>query len=150
MLGGSGHHCIKDLLFHIACVQDGWIHEDILRVEPVLASDGALKNTEGGPAYAGFALKTLVDYWKAVEQSTLAYLSTLTNEELKRIVAVHDSPAERFTVNGLRWHVMIHEMQHTAQIANAFAHARHQAAFIGSFVLLAAGGVRLVTLPRGA
>ena len=26
MLGGSGHHCIKDLLFHIACVQDGWIH----------------------------------------------------------------------------------------------------------------------------
>jgi uncharacterized damage-inducible protein DinB len=32
-------------------------------------------------------------------------------------VIVHDSPEERFTVDGLLWHVMIHEMRHTAQIA---------------------------------
>jgi uncharacterized damage-inducible protein DinB len=36
---------------------------------------------------------------------------------LKRIVILHDAPEERFTVDGLLWHVMIHEMRHTAQIA---------------------------------
>nr|WP_161571020.1 DinB family protein [Granulicella sibirica] len=28
-----------------------------------------------------------------------------------------NEPAERYTVDGLLWHVMIHEMRHTAQIA---------------------------------
>ena len=42
---------------------------------------------------------------------------TATFDELKRIVILHDAPEERFTVDGLLWHVMIHEMRHTAQIA---------------------------------
>jgi hypothetical protein len=45
------------------------------------------------------------------------YLATLTEDELKPIVTLHDSPQERYTVDGLLWHVMIHEMRHTAQIA---------------------------------
>jgi uncharacterized damage-inducible protein DinB len=117
LLGGSELHCIKDLAFHVAGVEDFWIHEDILREQPVLKTTPALKDTEGGPAYAGVALGTLLDYWRAVEQSTLAYLAALTDDELRRIVIVHDSPAERFTVDGLLWHIMIHEMRHTAQIA---------------------------------
>jgi uncharacterized damage-inducible protein DinB len=50
-------------------------------------------------------------------QSTLTYLATLTDDELKRIVTSHDAPEERYTVDGLLWHMMIHEMRHTAQIA---------------------------------
>jgi uncharacterized damage-inducible protein DinB len=73
--------------------------------------------TSCGPVYAGFALETLLDYWRVVEQSTLTYLATLTDDDLKRLVILHDSPEERFTVDGLLWHVMIHEMRHTAQIA---------------------------------
>lgn len=72
LLGGSRLHCIKDLVFHVANVEDGWIHQDILRDEPVLKTTPALKDTEGGPAYAGLALRTLLDYWRVVEQSTLA------------------------------------------------------------------------------
>lgn len=117
LLGGSELHCIKDLVFHIAGVEDFWIHEDILRQRPVLKANPALQDTQGGPAYAGFPLQTLLDYWKSVEQSTLTYLAALTDDELKRIVIVHDAPSERFTVDGLLWHVMIHEMRHTAQIA---------------------------------
>jgi uncharacterized damage-inducible protein DinB len=30
---------------------------------------------------------------------------------------LHDPPGEQFTVDGLLWHVLIHEMRHTAQIA---------------------------------
>ena len=46
----------------------------------------------------------MLDYWRDVEQ-------------LRRVVAVHDSQDERYRVDGLLWHVMIHEMRHTAQIA---------------------------------
>jgi hypothetical protein len=75
-----------------------WIHEDILHEQRVLKTTPALKDTQGGPAYAGFALGMLLDYWRAVEQSTLTYLAALT-------------------VDGLLWHVMIHQVRHTGQIA---------------------------------
>ena len=117
LLDGARLHCIKDLVFHVASVEDFWIHEDIRREQPVLETMAALKHTQGGPVYGGFVLETLLDYWRVVEQSTLTYLAALTDDELKRIVIVHDAPEERYTVDGLLWHVMIHEMRHTAQIA---------------------------------
>ena len=117
LLNGARLHCIKDLVFHVAVVEDCWLHEDILRDEPVRKTIPAFKDAEWRNVYAAFALKTLLDYWRLVEQSTLAYLATLTDAEMKRIVIVHDAPEERYTVDGLLWHVMIHEMRHTAQIA---------------------------------
>jgi hypothetical protein len=44
-----------------------WIHEDIQRDEPVRKTNPALKNIRGGPVYAGFALDTLLDYWRVGE-----------------------------------------------------------------------------------
>jgi uncharacterized damage-inducible protein DinB len=118
LLNGERLHGIKDLVFHVATVEDGWLHEDILRDEPVWESIRALKDIPlGKPVSAGFALKTLLDYWRVVEQRTLRYLATLTDDESRRIVVVHDAPEERYTVDGLLWHVMIHEMRHSAQIA---------------------------------
>jgi uncharacterized damage-inducible protein DinB len=117
LLDGARLHCIKDLVFHVAVVEDCWLHEDILRDQPVLTNIPALKGAKWEPVYAGFALKTLLDYWRVVEQSTITYFTRLTDDELRRIVIVHDAPEERYTVDGLLWHVMIHEMRHTAQIA---------------------------------
>jgi len=127
LLDGSRFHCIKDLVFHVPVVEDSWIHEDILRDPPVWKTISALKDTEWEPVYAGFVLETLLDYWRLVEQSTLAYLAALTDDELKRIVILHDAPEERFTVDGLLWHVMIHEMRHGTDCRVA-ALAGHQAA----------------------
>jgi uncharacterized damage-inducible protein DinB len=118
LLGGPRMHCIKDLVFHAAVVEDCWLHEDILRLQPLWETIPAFNGCDRwGPVYADFMLETLLDYWRVVEQSTLTYLATLTDDELKRIVIVHDAPVERYTVDGLLWHVMIHEMRHTAQIA---------------------------------
>lgn len=39
-----------------------------------------------------------------------------TEDELKRIVTLHDSPEEQYTAERLLWHIMIDEMRHTAQI----------------------------------
>jgi len=76
-----------------------------------------LKDTKGGPVFAGFALETLLDYWRVVEQSTVTYLSSLDDDELNRIVTVHDRPGKRYTVDGLLWNLIIHEARHVAQIS---------------------------------
>jgi uncharacterized damage-inducible protein DinB len=117
LLSGSRFHCIKDLLFHIPDVEDGWINGDIRQIQMVQNTVPVLRNSEGGPVYASFSLDTLLDYWRLVEQSTLAYLAALNDEELSRVVPLQDWPEKRFTVDGLLWHVMIHEIRHTAQIA---------------------------------
>ncbi len=117
LLNGERFHCINDLVFHVASTEDFWIREEILREQPVWQTVPAFKDSPGGPVYAGFALKMLLDYWRAVEQSTLTYLATLTDDELKRIVSVHDRPGKRYTVDGLLWNIVIHEARHVAQIS---------------------------------
>ena len=117
LLGGAKFHCIKDLLFHIPNVEDFWLLEEILREQPVWQTIPAFKDAPRGLVYAAFELKTLLDYWRAIEQRTLAYLPTLTDDELKRIVTVHDRPGKRYTVDGLLWNLIIHESRHVAQIS---------------------------------
>lgn len=116
LLNGSRFHCIKDMVFHIAEVEDGWINMDILREQPVQSTIPALNNAGDISNFADFDLEVLLNYWLRVEQKTLGYIATLTDEELKRVVILHDSPDEQFSVDGLIWHVMIHEMRHSAQI----------------------------------
>ncbi len=117
LLNGNRFHCIKDLIFHIAVTEDFWLQEEILRVEPLRQSTSAFKDTKGGPIHAPVPLATLFDYWRLVEQSTLAYLPTLTAHELQRVVSVHDRPGKRYTVDGLLWNLILHESRHVAQIS---------------------------------
>src|SRR5208282_4719249 len=64
LLDGPRLHSVKDLVFHIAAVEDGWLHEDILREPPVINTIPALKDTaRWRPVYSGFPLGTLLDYW---------------------------------------------------------------------------------------
>jgi uncharacterized damage-inducible protein DinB len=115
LIGGPRFQCVKDLVFHIAGVEDGWLHYTIQQDEPVQLRTPVIKDIQEGPFCAEIPLNTLLDYWRAVEQSTLNYLATLTGDELNRLV--DDSPTDRFKLDGVLWHVMIHEMRHTAQIA---------------------------------
>ncbi len=115
LLDGARFHCVKDLVFHIPDVEDGWINGDIRRERFVQNDIPDLRN--GGPDFSGFALEMLLEYWRMVESSTLDYLPTLTGAELQRRVHVEDWPEKVLTVDGLLWHVMIHEMRHTAQTA---------------------------------
>jgi hypothetical protein len=90
LIPGDRFHSIKDLVFHIADVEDGWLHGDILRTPPVQMSFPSLAKTNG-PIFDAFPLALLLDYWRAVEQSTLAYLATLNKAELNRIVTEQGS-----------------------------------------------------------
>ena len=115
LLDGRKFHCIKDLVFHVPTVEDGWINLDILRRAPVLQTDPALKDCEDGPFFADVPLADLLAYWRAVEEHTRGYLATLTADELGRGVPVEGWGAS-VKVDGLLWHVAIHEIRHTAQI----------------------------------
>lgn len=117
VLPGGRFHCIKDLVAHIPAVEDSWIHEDILLDTPVWDTVAAMVGAQDGPFYADFALTDLLDYWRQVEASTLVYLARLSPGELARPVAVGPRRDRHFTADALLWHVLIHEMRHTAQIA---------------------------------
>ena len=71
------------------------------------------------PFYDAFALDTLLEYGRAVEQSTLSTSLRFRTTKLKRKVTDEDGRGQKqeYTVDGLLWHVMIHEMRHTTQIA---------------------------------
>jgi uncharacterized damage-inducible protein DinB len=111
VLPGPRFECIKDLISHIAAVEDSWIHEDILRDQPVWETVPELENAQDGPFYSAMPLEVLLNYWRAVEASTLKFFETLNPAELERLVD------DQFTVEGLIWHVMQHETRHTAQIS---------------------------------
>jgi uncharacterized damage-inducible protein DinB len=108
---------IKDLVLHIAVVEDSWIHEDILRDSPVWKSANDFPHAFETPYHDAKTLAWLLEYWQAVEQSTLAYLQTLQDRELERDVTTLTKQGEaQFKVRDLLWHVMQHETRHTAQI----------------------------------
>lgn len=114
LLDGTRFQCLKDLIFHIAEVEDGWINGDIRRGEMLQRAFPVLR--DGGPSFADVPLATLLDYWRVVEQGTKGFIATLTDAELAKIVPVEDWPEKQMTLDGLLWHVMIHEMRHTAQL----------------------------------
>jgi uncharacterized damage-inducible protein DinB len=114
---GPRFHGIKDLLVHIAAVEDSWLHEDILQDEPHWRSVPAIAEAQDGPHYAALPLAAILDYWRAVEASTQTYLRRLTPSELARRVTLHDDESAVLSVEDILWHVLQHEVRHTAQIA---------------------------------
>jgi uncharacterized damage-inducible protein DinB len=114
VIPGERFHSIKDLVVHIPIIEDSWLHEDILKDQPVW--EGFPDDVEKA-YHATDSLEWLLEYWLAVEKSTLAYLekfepATLTSE----ISMPREQGQEFFTVGEVLWHVMQHEVRHTAQI----------------------------------
>jgi uncharacterized damage-inducible protein DinB len=76
----------------------------------------SLRASPGGPAFADVPLALLLDYWSAVENESCDFIATLSAADLTRVVTVADWPDKQLTVDGLLWHVMIHEVRHSAQM----------------------------------
>ena len=41
---GGAWTCLKDLVLHTAAAEDSWVHEDVQRISPILASHEALRD----------------------------------------------------------------------------------------------------------
>jgi uncharacterized damage-inducible protein DinB len=114
VIPGERFHSIKDLVVHIPIIEDSWLHEDILKDQPVW--EGFPDDVEKA-YHATDNLEWLLEYWLAVEKSTLAYLAKLEPKMLNAEIAMpREMGQEFFTVQEVLWHVMQHEVRHTAQI----------------------------------
>jgi uncharacterized damage-inducible protein DinB len=117
---GERFRCIKDLVMHIAAVEDSWLHEDILRDTPVFMRVLPEELHKDGAFFAEVPLETLLQYWREVQHSTLSYLQT--NPDLDWVVDAQ----QQHTAHGLVWHFMLHEVRHTAQIAVVLRQLGHK------------------------
>ncbi|MVN87180.1 DUF664 domain-containing protein [Deinococcus sp. HMF7620] len=115
----EGARCIKDLLMHMAVVEDGWFRGDLLGQPTVLETLGV-----GAPGSAAEywhhdhrPLDWLLSYWEAVEQATLASWPALLEQAAQhRRIPVDESRPETLSADEVLWHVMQHEVRHSAQV----------------------------------
>ena len=112
---GQRFHCIKDLLLHISDVEDHWIHT-IARQDGVQRS-GEYEHDWVIPRAEQYDLSWIIGYGQEVARRTQAFLQG--NPDLSRpIKLVQDDPdSQTATLEQLLWHVMTHEVRHTAQVA---------------------------------
>ena len=119
VLSTEGARCIKDLVKHIAVVEDGWFRGDLLGVPFVLESFGPEpRSADEYWHHEKEPLSSLLDYWEAVEADTLRRWP-----DLMAVVAANgrikafDDQTVTVSADEVIWHVMQHEVRHTAQIA---------------------------------
>ena len=114
--GGAG--CIKDLVLHIVMVEDGWFRGDLLGQPCVMDSFGTDPSAFDGWHHPDKSLDWLIAYWEAVEQDTLVRWSELMELVVAnyRVPAYDNKPELTITADEVLWHVMQHEVRHTAQI----------------------------------
>ncbi len=116
LIAADRFRCLKDMLFHVIEVEDGWVQGDIQHLPLLQERYPLLRESPGGAAFADVPLPILLQYWNDVEQETQRFIASLTEADLERVVPVEDWPEKRLTMRGILWHVMLHEVRHTAQI----------------------------------
>jgi uncharacterized damage-inducible protein DinB len=117
VIPGERFHSIKDLVIHIPIIEDSWLHEDILKDQPVWEVTSGFPKDFEKAYHPTDSLEWMLEYWLAVQNSTLAYLEKLEPEMLKAEIAMpRETGQEFFSVGEVLWHVMQHEVRHTAQI----------------------------------
>ena len=117
VIPGERFHSIKDLVIHIPIIEDSWLHEDILKDQPIWETTRGFPNNFEKAYHASDSLEWMLEYWLNVQQSSLAYLANLEPEMLKAEISMpRKQGQEFFTVQEVLWHVMQHEVRHSAQI----------------------------------
>ncbi|WP_034341988.1 DinB family protein [Deinococcus misasensis] len=127
-LPGDGPRCLKDLVFHVAIVEDAWFRQDMLKQTPVYDALGPeIRSADQYWHHEHQPLEELLSYWEAVESDTLQRwpeLMSLADTET-RIKTFDDRP-ETMSAEEVLWHVMQHEVRHTAQMVQMIRLLGHQ------------------------
>lgn len=111
---GERFHNIKDLLLHVMDVEDHWVHA-IARGDGV-NKDGLYAHDWVRPRAEQYELGWIIAYGREVSARTRAFLDGQPNLQ-RHVKLVQDDPAsDTVTLDQLMWHVMTHEVRHTAQI----------------------------------
>ncbi|MEW6421555.1 MAG: DinB family protein [Deinococcota bacterium] len=113
LIEGDRFRNIKDLLLHVVDVEDHWVHGIALGDSVA----GRYPHDWVQPRAEQYDLSWITRYGQEVGEKTRAFLAS--DPDLSRPVKlVQDDPAsDTVTLDQLLWHVMTHEVRHTAQIA---------------------------------
>lgn len=112
---GERFKSIKDLLLHVIDVEDHWIHA-IARHDGVQQA-GLYKHNWVEPRAEQYDLNWIIEYGQVVTERTVQFLDSQPDLE-QEVKLVQDDPVSAtVTLDQLLWHVMTHEVRHTAQIA---------------------------------
>ena len=113
MESGERFHNIKDLMLHIADVEDHWIH-GIVRGADIQRS--GYEHDWVNPHAERYDLSWVLAYSEKVTQATRSFLDSEPDLE-RPVKLVQDDPdSATVTLDQLLWYVMTHEVRHTAQI----------------------------------
>lgn len=125
----EGAQCLKDLAMHVAVVEDGWFRGDLLGRPLVREGFGWPEPTSGDEYWhhGDKPLETLLAYWEAVEAATLTGWPELLEVAASgRRIPVDESRPETLSADEVLWHVMGHEVRHTAQMVQMIRLLGHQ------------------------
>ncbi|WP_135229522.1 DinB family protein [Deinococcus fonticola] len=112
---GERFRNIKDLLLHTIDVEDHWVH-GVARGDRV-QNEGKYPHDWVKPQAEQYDLNWIIEYGREVTRRTSDFLKG--NPDLNRpLKLIQDDPgSETVTLEQLLWHVMTHEVRHTAQVA---------------------------------
>ncbi|BDP41990.1 damage-inducible protein DinB [Deinococcus aetherius] len=133
VLPTDGARCVKDLVAHIPVVEDGWFRLDLLG-QPLVLETVHLETLGAEPTSADEywhhekePLESLLAYWEAVESDTLRRWPELMEVVASnRRIKVSEDRTETISADEVIWHVMQHEVRHTAQIVQMIRLLGHQ------------------------
>lgn len=123
-------HNIKDLLLHTIDMEEHWIHA-VARGDSVTAQQ--FPHDWARPHAEQYPLAWITSYGQAVEQLTLQFLDS-TPDLSATVKLVQDDPASpQVSLEQLMWHVMTHEVRHTAQISLLIRQLGHNPPWLDYF-----------------
>ncbi|MFC4454883.1 DinB family protein [Deinococcus sonorensis] len=123
----EGARCIKDLAVHVAMVEDGWFRAELLgRPLTLEAFWGEPRSADAYWHHQHRSLEDVLAYWTAVEAQTRSDWPALMDVVAsgRRATPVDDRP-ETISADEAVWHVMQHEVRHTAQIVQMIRQLGH-------------------------
>lgn len=119
---------IDFLVWHMARVEDSWIHPFAQRTPRIWQRDSwyqklGLPEEDSGFGYTAeqvitlphFSFADLIAYYEVVRQETLQYLDGLTASDLDRRPDPERRPG--YTIGTMFSHLIVEESQHTGQVA---------------------------------
>ena len=123
----DAHH-IDFAVWHMARVEDGWLHSFAIGDQQLWQKDGwsqkfGIPERDSGFGYTSeqlanlpqFDIDDIMAYYDSVRQETLRYLDGLTVEELARCPNEERRPG--YSIGNMFSHIIVEESQHVGQIA---------------------------------
>ena len=123
----EAHH-IDFAVWHMARVEDDWLHRFALHADSIWEKEGwhqKLGMPERGSGYGytseqvaslpAFSMEDMMTYYDAVRKEVVRYLDGLTREDLEG--CPHPERRPGYTIGKMFSHVIVEESQHVGQVA---------------------------------